>query len=103
MIDVGMIIFIIKTFIRMETDILSQIGMSSSGIALVLIGYKLFKYFKGHMLVSKCCGRKLEVGFDVRDMDTPIINPMIVVNGTTNTPNPERKQTDGQTVQDVKV
>jgi hypothetical protein len=88
----------------MDTDILKQIGMSSSGIAIVLVAYRLFKYFKGTMLVSKCCGRKLEVGFDVKDMTTPIsINNPMIVDGITSEHNPEREQNQRPKVQTLEV
>jgi hypothetical protein len=37
-------------------------------MAILFIAYKVFMKMKGHRLVSDCCGRKGEVGFDVRDM-----------------------------------
>lgn len=78
----------------MELEILQQFGITGSSLAIVLIIYKLFKHFKGHMLISKCCGRKVEVGFDVRDMSNE--NLPKLVDGTTNIPNSERKQADRQ-------
>lgn len=46
--------------------------------------------------MSKCCGRKVEIGFDVKDMNTPVVvaqtnNPMIVIDGVARENNPERK------------
>ena len=47
-------------------------GLTTSGVAILLVMYRVFKYAKGHLLISRCCGRKIEVGFDVKDVvDTP--------------------------------
>lgn len=81
----------------MELEILQQFGITGSSVAIVLIIYKLFKHFKGHVLISKCCGKKMEVGFDVKQMS--VENLPKLVDGTTNISNSERKQTDRQTVE----
>ena len=47
---------------------LAAAGVSTSSIALMIIAYKVFQNLKGHRLVSDCCGRKGEIGFDVREM-----------------------------------
>jgi hypothetical protein len=52
---------------KME-EALATAGVSTSSIAILFILYKVFNAMKGHRLVSSCCGRKGEVGFDVRDM-----------------------------------
>ena len=66
-------------------DILMNAGITTSGVAILLIVYRIFKYSKGHLLVSRCCGRKVEIGFDVKDViETPkeevkmTVNPIIV-------------------------
>ena len=79
----------------MELDILQQFGVTGSSLAIILIIYKLFKHFKGNVLVSKCCGKKVEVGFDVKQMSAENLPKLI--DGTTNSTNSERKQTDRQT------
>jgi hypothetical protein len=53
----------------MEASLLASAGIGSSTIAILFIAYKVFMKFKGHLLVSDCCGIRAEVGFDVRDMD----------------------------------
>ena len=51
-----------------ELDLLKMAGFSSTGIAIVLIVYRLLKSIQGKKLVSSCCGKKLEVGVAVADM-----------------------------------
>jgi hypothetical protein len=64
----------------METEILQQLGMSASGIAIVLVAYRILKYLKGKTIVSKCCGRKVEMGIDVKEnVDTPKAPDAIVI------------------------
>ena len=47
-------------------------GITTSGVAIILIVYRIVKYAKGHLLVSKCCGKKMEMGFDIKDVvETP--------------------------------
>lgn len=69
-----------------ETDLLKMAGFSTSGVAIVLIVYRVLKSIQGKKLVSSCCGKKLEVGVAVAPM-TPkeqqqevvvqIQNPMV--------------------------
>ena len=84
----------------MDAQLATQFGLSSGGVAVILVVYKLFKAFKGHLLVSKCCGRRMEVGFDVQDsLDTPPRlqdNPLHNSNGTTDKADPVRGQAKGQ-------
>lgn len=47
---------------------LATAGFSASGIAIMMLLWKGFRAIKGHRLVSDCCGKKLEVGVDVREM-----------------------------------
>lgn len=47
---------------------LATAGVSTSSIAILYLLYKAFNTLKGHRLVSDCCGKKGEIGFDVRDM-----------------------------------
>lgn len=59
-------------------DILMNAGLSTTGVAIVLIAYRFLKSIQGKKLVSNCCGRKLEVGMNVEAM-TPnlrIDNPL---------------------------
>ena len=52
----------------MDASLLASAGVSTTTMAILFIAYKVFMKMKGHRLVSDCCGRKAEVGFDVRDM-----------------------------------
>lgn len=52
----------------MDASLLASAGVSTTTMAVLFIAYKVFMKMKGHRLVSDCCGRKAEVGFDVRDM-----------------------------------
>jgi len=49
-------------------DGLTTAGISTSVVAVLVIGYKILQMIRGHRLISDCCGRMLEVGVDVRDM-----------------------------------
>lgn len=50
----------------METiDMLKTAGLSSTGILVILIAYRVFKTMNGHRIVSTCCGKKMDVGFAV--------------------------------------
>jgi len=63
----------------MDTDLLTSAGLSTTGVALLLLAYRLLKSVKGKKLVSSCCGRKLELGVDVQEMtpkEITIHNPM---------------------------
>jgi hypothetical protein len=54
--------------------------MSASGIAIVLLVYRIVKYLKGKTIVSRCCGRKMEMSVDVRETeDTPKAPDAIVI------------------------
>jgi hypothetical protein len=52
----------------MEANMLASAGVSTTTMAVLFIAYKVFMKMKGHRIVSDCCGRKGELGFDVRDM-----------------------------------
>lgn len=63
-----------------ETELFKMAGLSTTGVAILLIVYRVLKSIRGKKLVSSCCGKRMEVGIDVGNM-TPhdvIINPMIV-------------------------
>ena len=57
----------------MDETLLMNAGLTTSGVALVLIAYRIFKTIQGKKLVSSCCGRKMEVGVDVVPMTPPEI------------------------------
>jgi hypothetical protein len=49
-------------------------GGATASIMLVLgLAYRFWNEIKNHMIVSRCCGRKVEMGVGVVDMpaDTP--------------------------------
>ena len=52
----------------MDPDLLTSAGLSTTGVALLLLAYRILKSVKGKKLVSSCCGRKLELGMDVQEM-----------------------------------
>jgi hypothetical protein len=62
-----------------DADLLKTAGFSTTGMAIVLIVYRIFKSIRGKRFVSSCCGKKLEVGMNVEEM-TPksivIDNPL---------------------------
>jgi hypothetical protein len=53
-------------------------GFSTTGVAIILILYRVFKSLQGKRLVSSCCGHKGEVGFRVEPM-TPKTDEVIVM------------------------
>lgn len=59
-------------------ELLMGAGLTTSGVAILLIVYKGIKMIQGKKLISNCCGKKMEVGFQVGDM-TPVMitNPMV--------------------------
>jgi len=58
-----------------ETDLLKMAGVSTTGVAILLIVYRILRTIKGKKLVSKCCGKKIELGVDVEEM-TPKADDM---------------------------
>jgi hypothetical protein len=59
-------------------DELKLAGFSTTGVAIILIVYRVFKTLQGKRLVSSCCGHKGEVGFRVEPM-TPKTDEVIVM------------------------
>ena len=57
---------------------LKTAGVSTSGIVIALIVYRVLKTMKGKRLVSSCCGKRLEMGMDVENM-TPKEETAVVV------------------------
>jgi hypothetical protein len=61
-------------------SLLIQAGMTTTGVAIVLILWRVLKTASGKKLVSDCCGKKASIGFQVGEM-TPLPkmteNPMI--------------------------
>jgi hypothetical protein len=65
----------------MDDNLLMSAGLSTTGVAIILIVYRLLKSIQGKKLVSNCCGRKIELGMDVQEMtpkEVVIQNPMKV-------------------------
>jgi hypothetical protein len=57
----------------MDDETLMNAGLSTTGVAILLIVYRVLKTMQGKKLVSTCCGRKGEMGVDVVDMTpTPV-------------------------------
>jgi len=52
----------------MDLTSLQTAGVSTSAIALLFCVYKVFECAIGHRLISDCCGKRMSVGVDVRDM-----------------------------------
>lgn len=52
-------------------DMLKTAGLSSTGLLIVLIAYRVFKAMNGHRVVSSCCGKKMDMGFAV-EVITPL-------------------------------
>lgn len=62
-----------------DTDLLKMAGVSTSGLAVILLVYRVLKSVKGKKFVSSCCGKKLEVGMNVEEMTPKAIvidNPL---------------------------
>jgi hypothetical protein len=61
--------------------LLMNAGLTSTGVAIVLILWKVMKTVSGKKLISDCCGRKASIGFVVREMPiTPVLpDPEVVV------------------------
>lgn len=53
----------------METTSMFELaGLSTSGVAIVLIAYRVWKSVLGKKLVSNCCGERFEMGMDIQTM-----------------------------------
>jgi len=50
---------------------LIQTGLTTTGVAIVLIVWRVLKTASGKKLVSDCCGRKASIGFHIGEM-TPV-------------------------------
>ena len=61
----------------MDSNVLATAGISSSAMAIFFLVYKVLQKVVGHRLISDCCGRRLEVGIDIRDMPkTPSVHSL---------------------------
>lgn len=58
----------------MEESVLQTSGLSAGTIVVILIIYRLLKSIEGKRFVSRCCGKKAEVGFEIKNMETPPAN-----------------------------
>jgi hypothetical protein len=52
----------------MDAGVLQQAGLSTAGIAILFIAYRMSKAIIGHRLISDCCGRRMEMGLAIADM-----------------------------------
>jgi hypothetical protein len=52
----------------MDAGVLQQAGLSTAGIAILFIAYRVSKAIIGHRLISDCCGRRMEMGLAIADM-----------------------------------
>jgi hypothetical protein len=55
----------------MDDETLMNAGLSTTGVAILLIVVRVLKSLQGKKLVSTCCGRKGEMGVDVVAMTPP--------------------------------
>lgn len=51
-----------------DGEILKMSGISASGVAIVLLIYRVLKTINGKKIRSRCCGRTMEVGVEVGDL-----------------------------------
>lgn len=56
-----------------DTDLLKMAGLSTTGVAILMIVWRVLKSVQGKKLVSTCCGRKGEVGVNVVAMTPPTL------------------------------
>lgn len=50
-----------------DEQLFKMSGASAGIIAILLAVYRILRTVQGKRLVSNCCGKKLEVGFDIKD------------------------------------
>jgi hypothetical protein len=77
-------------------DLLASAGVTTTGVAIILLVYRFLKSIHGKKLVSSCCGKKMEVGFQVSEM-TPTHrtkDEFVVVNPIVLSPPPATASTD---------
>ncbi len=61
----------------MDLNFLASAGVGTSTLTVLFIAYKVFQALRGKRFVSRCCGARGDIGFDVRPMpqsvspDTP--------------------------------
>jgi hypothetical protein len=80
----------------METeDLLKMAGVSTTGMAIILIVYRILKTIKGKRFVSSCCGKKLDMSMDVEDITPKMIvrNPVTDIATKSNPPASVTQQT----------
>lgn len=54
-----------------DTDLLKMSGFSAGSVAIILLFYRFLKSVVGKRFISHCCGKKMEVGLDVKENITP--------------------------------
>ena len=60
----------------MDVASLQTAGLSSGTLAVLFILYRAWGAAVGRRLISDCCGRRVEVGVDVRDMAATPTEPI---------------------------
>lgn len=50
-----------------DAQLFKMSGASAGTIAIILIIYRVLKSIQGKRLISNCCGKKLEVGIEIKD------------------------------------
>lgn len=65
----------------MEAEILKSSGLTAGMVFFILAAYKIIKSMEGKQIRSKCCGRKMDIGFSIEEINTtPVVtvveNPM---------------------------
>jgi hypothetical protein len=71
----------------MDTNTMSQVGMSGGVVSILTIAVAVFKYLNHRNIRSHCCGRQVDLGIDV---DTP---PVVIAVPPVppSTPKPSRR------------
>ena len=63
-----------------EAELFAMAGVSTGGIAIVLLVYRILKYVNGKRIRSQCCGQDMTIGVVVEPI-TPTLssNPLAQV------------------------
>jgi hypothetical protein len=76
-----------------DTELLKMAGFSTTGMAILMIVWRVLKSVQGKKLVSTCCGRKGEMGVDVVAMTPPpplVLRRLETVGVKSDTPPPSQ-------------
>lgn len=61
-----------------DAELLKMSGASAGTIAIVILVYKIGKSIVGKRFISNCCGKKMEIGIDIKEGTTPVSNPLVI-------------------------